>query len=116
MTHSRGIVKKAGRELKVRYLVVLALCAALACVASFFLRGQPTDSVVPLMFILVIIPIAQVFGTVAGTITAIVIGAAFSVFLFRPYGIPIIYARADWVRLILFELTSMVVALFSPGS
>jgi hypothetical protein len=47
-------------------LLAIALCGGTASLALFLVRGDPIGYVVPLMFLLVVIPIAHVWGTLAG--------------------------------------------------
>jgi K+-sensing histidine kinase KdpD len=98
---------------RVRDGVTIVSCGGMAWAASLLLREKPIAAAVPLMFLLVIIPVTQYCGTLSGILTALVVGGVFSIFLFPPFGSPLMQYRADWINLILFEFIAAGIAYLS---
>src|SRR5919109_665644 len=63
-----------------------ALCCALAGTVSFIFRNSPSRRILPLIFLAVILFVAQRFGVSAGVVGSIVSAAIFAVCLFPPLG------------------------------
>jgi hypothetical protein len=60
---------RLGTDFNPKSWLAIALCGGTASLSSFLLRGDPSGYVVPLIFLLAVIPIAHVWGTnaVAGS-------------------------------------------------
>lgn len=98
---------------RVRDTVTIISCGGMAWVASLSLREKPVADAVPLMFLLVIIPVTEYCGALPGILAALLVGGVFSIFLFPPFGSPMMHYRADWINLILFELVAAGIAYLS---
>lgn len=94
-------------------LLAIAVCGGLACLLSFLLRGYPIGYVVPFMFLLVVIPIAHVWGTLSGFLLAIIAGLSFALMLFPPFGSLTVRDPVDRITLVVFELAALGVAYLS---
>jgi K+-sensing histidine kinase KdpD len=96
-------------------LVGITLCGGMASLASFLVRGDSIGYVVPFMFLLVVIPIAHLWGTLSGILAATVAGMAFAWILFPPFGSLAVQGTMDRITLITFELAAVGVShLSSP--
>jgi K+-sensing histidine kinase KdpD len=76
-------------------------------------RGDPIGYAVPLMFLLVVIPIAQLWGALSGILAAIIAGMAFAVILFPPFGSVAVQGTMDRITLVAFELAAVGAAYLS---
>jgi len=104
---------RLGTEFNPKSLLAIALCGGTASLASFLLRGDPIGYVVPLMFLLVVIPIAHLWGALSGILAAIIAGVAFSVILLPPLGSLAVQNTVDRITLVAFELAAVGVAYLS---
>jgi K+-sensing histidine kinase KdpD len=84
----------------------MALCAGLAGLPSFFLHDNPIKPVVPLLFLLVVIPIAHLLGTLAAFMGATVASFIFVFFLFPPFGSLAVREMNDRILLISFQVVA----------
>jgi K+-sensing histidine kinase KdpD len=107
------MLNRFGTQFNPKSLVAIAVCGSLACLLSFLLRGSPIGYVVPLMFLLVVIPIAHVWGTLSGILAAIIAGLVFALMLFPPFGSLRVHDPVDRITLIVFELAALGVAYLS---
>jgi K+-sensing histidine kinase KdpD len=94
-------------------LVAVAFCGGLASLLSLLLRGDPIGYVLPLIFLLVVIPIAHLWGTLSGILAAIIAGVAFAVTLFPPFGSLAVRGTVDRMTLLAFELIAVGIAYLS---
>jgi Kef-type K+ transport system membrane component KefB len=67
-------------------LVGLAVCATLAGLAVLAFRGRPTHMLVPVGFLLVIVPVARLLGRAAGILGTLGAALIFAILLFNPVG------------------------------
>lgn len=74
------------RKHSVRWLFGTTLAVSLAALLTFLLRGRQSTVLVPVIFILVIIPCARYFGLLAGILGSICASGLFAWYLFEPYG------------------------------
>lgn len=94
-------------------LAVLA-CAGLAAFLSLFFRGYGLRLAVPVMFLLVIITIAQLFHRLATVLVAIAACLIFALVLFEPYGSLAVRDASDRLVLTGFALCAFAAVFFSP--
>src|SRR5437870_2189369 len=90
--------------------------AVLAGVFAYFLHGEQIRSVMPWLFLLLVIPITHLCGRLSAVSGATLATLIFAFFLFPPLGSPVVHDTADRITLISFQVGAIVVAyLCSPG-
>ena len=102
-----------GRLTAADSLAILA-CAALATLLSLFFRGYGLRLAVPVMFLLVVITVAQLVNRLA---TVLIAGCAcliFALVLFEPYGSLAIQDAADRMALLGFAFCAVAAIVLSP--
>jgi K+-sensing histidine kinase KdpD len=102
-----------GRLTTADSLAILA-CATLATLLSVFFRGYGLRVAVPVMFLLVVIAVAQLVNRLA---TVLIAGCAcliFALVLFEPYGSLAIQNAADRMALLGFALCAVAAIVLSP--
>ena len=107
------MLSRLGTDFSATSLLAIALCGGTASLASFLLRGDPIGYAVPLMFLLVVIPIAQLWGALSGILAAVIAGVAFAVMLFPPFGSLAVRDTVDRITLVAFELAAVGTAYLS---
>lgn len=75
-----------GRKHSARWLFGTTLAVGLAALLTFLLRGRQSTVLVPIIFILFIIPCARYFGLLAGILGSVCASGMFAWYLFEPYG------------------------------
>src|SRR5262249_45360689 len=87
---SRTGIKDAAGKLWTKPLIDAAirgvLCGIAAVAASAVAAGHPWKNMVPLVFILVLLLIAGLFGTRVGILSTVLAAVIFAGFLFAPTG------------------------------
>jgi len=97
-------------------LVGVAVYAGFAGIFSYFLRDDQIRSVIPWVFLLLVIPITHLCGRLSAVSGATLATLIFAFFLFPPLGSPVVHDTADRITLISFQVGAIVVAyLCSPG-
>jgi K+-sensing histidine kinase KdpD len=94
-------------------LIGIGLCAVLAGLLSVFLRDDPVRSIVPLLFLLVLIPVAHLWGASSCIIGACIATLMFACFLFRPIGSLTVQDTADRIILTTCHFIAIAVAYLS---
>ena len=107
------MLSRLGTDLSATSLLAIALCGGTASLASFLLRGDPIRYAVPLMFLLVVIPIAHLWGTLSGILAAVIAGVAFAVMLFPPFGSLAVRDTVDRITLVAFDVVAVGAAYLS---
>lgn len=102
-----------GGLLNLRSLAGICLSAAVAALMSVFLRGSPLGAALPFMFLLVVIPIAHVWGMVPGMLSGGAAGVVFAIILFPPFGSLSVQSGADQLNLVLYGIAALGVAFLS---
>ena len=95
-------------------LLVTVLCAVVAFVMSVLYRDFAVKAAVPLIFLIVLIPVAQLSGRMASLAVATIAGFIFAACLFEPYGSLAIRSAADRIELSVFGVAALGVIHFSP--
>lgn len=95
-------------------LLVTVLCAVVAFVMSVLYRDYAVKAAVPLIFLIVLIPVAQLSGRMPSLAVAIIAGFIFAACLFEPYGSLAIRSAADRIELLVFGVAALGVIHFSP--
>ena len=112
-----GVASKLRTKFSLKSLAAIAFCGGLASLLSVFLRGDLMGYALPLMFLLVVISIAQVCGVLPAIVTAVIVGVAFAWVLFPPFDSLAVQDTVDQLILVAFELAAVGVAcLSSPTS
>src|SRR3974390_497386 len=92
-------------------LAILA-CAAVATGLSLFLRGYGLRLAVPVMFLLVIITVAQLLNRLASVLIASAACLIFALVLVEPYGSLAVRNASDRLALSGFALCAFAAVLF----
>jgi K+-sensing histidine kinase KdpD len=86
----RSAIKSAADKIRNARLINAAIGAAIsgvaAIVASALAQGHPWKDLVPLLFVIVLLVIAGLFGARAGIIGTVLAALIFASFLFAPSG------------------------------
>jgi K+-sensing histidine kinase KdpD len=97
-------------------LMGVVVNAGLAGIFSYFLRGDQIRSVIPWLFLLLVIPITHLCGRLSAVSGATLATLIFAFFLFPPLGTLVVHDTGDRITLISFQVGAIVVAyLCSPG-
>jgi K+-sensing histidine kinase KdpD len=72
----------------------LAICAAAAGVASRLFAQSAWRSLVPLVFVLVLVALAAIYGTAVGVLGSVLSALIFSYWLYAPVGLHVADAAA----------------------
>ena len=107
---------RARTRSKSESLLVIMVCGGLAIALSFYFHESSVKPAAPAVFLLLIIPVAHVWGRPAGLFVALVGGLVFAAFLFGPYGSVAVRNAADRIVLLLFALSAIAVVCLSRGS
>lgn len=100
-----------------RSLVGVAVYAGLASLFSYFLRDDQIRSAIPWLFLLPVIPVTHLCGRLAALLGTTLSTVIFAVFLFPPFGSPVVQDATDLITLVSFQIGAIVVAfLCSPTS
>lgn len=67
-------------------LIGILFCASAAALAAYFFHGSRISSMLPLVFLGVVVAVALRFGIAAGAIGSVASAIIFAVFLYRPAG------------------------------
>lgn len=102
------------RHLKPSDWLAILACAALATILSLFFRGYELRFAVPVMFLLVIITLAQLLNRLATILIAGLACMIFALVLFEPYGSLAIQNAADRLALSVFALSAFAAISLSP--
>ena len=94
-------------------LMGVGLCAALAGLISLLLHNDPVRSIVPLMFLLVLIPVAHLWGASSCIIGACAATIIFACFLYPPIGSLWVQDTADRIILTTCHFIAIPVAYLS---
>jgi K+-sensing histidine kinase KdpD len=94
-------------------LIGVALCAALAGLLATLLHNDPVRSIVPLVFLLVLIPVAHLWGSSSCIIGACVATIIFACFLYPPGGSLIVQDTTDRIILTVCHFIAIPVAYLS---
>jgi K+-sensing histidine kinase KdpD len=94
-------------------LIGVGLCAALAGVLALLLHNDPVRSIVPLLFLLVLIPVAHLWGPSSCIIGACVATVIFACFLYPPVGSLLVQDTTDRIILTTCHFISIPVAYLS---
>jgi len=81
---------------------------------SVLYRDYAVKAAVPLIFLIVLIPVAQLSGRMASLAVATIAGFIFAACLFEPYGSLAIRSTADRIELLVFGAAALGVIHFSP--
>jgi K+-sensing histidine kinase KdpD len=81
---------------------------------SVLYRDFAVKAAVPLIFLIVLIPVAQLSGRMASLAVATIAGFIFAACLFKPYGSLAIRSTADRIELLVFGVAALGVIHFSP--
>ncbi|HTP68090.1 MAG TPA: DUF4118 domain-containing protein [Dongiaceae bacterium] len=95
-------------------LLAVLTCGGLATFLALFFRGYGLRLAVPVMFVLVIITVAQLFNRLATILIAAGACLIFALVLFEPYGTLLVENAADRLALIGFAVCALAAILCSP--
>ncbi len=90
----------------------VAGCATAAVVAVLLARGSSLGSLVPLLFLAVLLPCARYFGALAGVVGSLVSALIFAIFLYQPIGSIEIVNQSARTNLGLMLLGGIVISYF----
>jgi len=111
-----GGLADVGLKFNPKALMGVVVYAVLAGVFSYFLHGEQIRSVIPWLFLLLVIPITHLCGRLSAVLGATVATLIFAFFLFPPFGSPAVQDTTDRIILASFQLGALVVAyLCSPN-
>ena len=94
-------------------LTGVALCTALAGLLALFLHNDPVRSIVPLLFLLVLIPVAHLWGASSCIIGACIATVIFACFLYPPIGSLLVQDTNDRIILTACHFIAIPVAYLS---
>jgi K+-sensing histidine kinase KdpD len=94
-------------------LIGVGLCAALAGLLALLLHNDPVRSIVPLVFLLVLIPVAHLWGPSSCIIGACAATVIFACFLYPPVGSLMVQDTTDRIILTACHFTAIPVAYLS---
>jgi K+-sensing histidine kinase KdpD len=94
--------------------LVILVCAGLATGLSLFFRGYGLRLAVPVMFLLVVIAVAQLCNRLATTLIATAACLIFALVLFEPYGSLAVRDAGDRLALTGFALAALGAVCLSP--
>jgi K+-sensing histidine kinase KdpD len=94
--------------------LAILVCAALATGLSLFFRGYGLRLAVPVMFLLVVIAVAQLCNRLATTLIATAAGLIFALVLFEPYGSLAVRDVGDRLALTGFAAAAFAAVCMSP--
>jgi K+-sensing histidine kinase KdpD len=94
-------------------LIGVALCAALAGLLAVFLHNDPVRSIVPMLFLLVLIPVAHLWGPSSCIIGACAATLIFACFLYPPGGSLMVQDTTDRIILTACHFVAIPVAYLS---
>jgi K+-sensing histidine kinase KdpD len=99
-----------------KHLFGIALSAGLAALLCFLVGDIRSRWAVPVLFLLALIPIAELLGKTAGIFGSAAASFVFAVLLFPPLGSPAVQDVTDRVALISFQVIAIGVALLCQAS
>jgi K+-sensing histidine kinase KdpD len=71
---------------RAKWLGGLLICGSLALTTAKAARGRPFEALVPLAFLLVLLPCARYFGMLAGVLGSLLSALIFALYLYAPVG------------------------------
>ena len=104
---------RLGEPISWKPVAGIVFCGALAAAMSLLVRGSSIGPALPFMFLLVVIPIAHVWGMLSGIFAAIAAGFSFAVILFPPFGSPFVHNGSDQLNLAFFGVAAVGAARLS---
>jgi len=105
-----------GRETNKKFYArtgVITLCGWLAALLSLILGDEPTKLVIPLLFLLYVIPMAIYFGKGTAIIGSCFACLAFAALLFPPQYSFRVESSTDRLALVFFQLCAVAIACLS---
>ncbi len=89
-----------------------AICELSAAIVCFLFRGSSYNSVVTLIFLVVVMACARHFGVLAGVLGSISAAGTFAVFLFAPVGKFAVSGAAGRIALAVLVIGGIVLSCF----